>query len=90
MGACQVCGYQPLRKHRDTLETQSNIVPLGGNSYGPVTTRAKEILLLDILLVEQPDSRGVLEEQLTEAGHRVQTSPDGRTGAEHIKERLFD
>ncbi|HEX7506811.1 MAG TPA: sigma-54 dependent transcriptional regulator [Polyangia bacterium] len=46
--------------------------------------------MLDILLVEEPDSRGVLEEQLTEAGHRVQTSPDGRTGAEHIKKRLFD
>ena len=46
--------------------------------------------MLDILLVDDPDLRDVLEEQLTEAGHRVQTAADGRTGAEHIKKRLFD
>jgi DNA-binding NtrC family response regulator len=52
--------------------------------------RAKEILLLDILIVEEPDLIGVLKQQLTEAGHRVQTAADGTTGAEHIKKRLFD
>jgi DNA-binding NtrC family response regulator len=46
--------------------------------------------LLDILIVDAPDLRGVLEAKLTEAGHRVQTAADGSTGAEHIKKRLFD
>jgi DNA-binding NtrC family response regulator len=47
--------------------------------------------LLDILLVDdEADLRDVLEEQLTEAGHRVQTAADGAVSAEHIKRRLFD
>ncbi len=47
--------------------------------------------MLDILLVDdEADLRDVLEEQLTEVGHRVQTAADGAVSAEHIKRRLFD
>ena len=46
--------------------------------------------MLDILLVDEADLRGVLEKQLTEAGHRVQTAVEGRTGAyrEHPTRRF--
>ena len=46
--------------------------------------------MLDILLLEEPERTGPLEDVLTEAGHRVQTASDGRTGAENIKKRQFD
>lgn len=47
--------------------------------------------MLDILLVDdERELRDILEEQLTEAGHRVQTAADGAASAEHIKKQLFD
>ena len=47
--------------------------------------------MLDILLVDdEADLRNVLEEQLTEAGHRVQSAGDGAASVEHIKRKLFD
>lgn len=47
--------------------------------------------MLDILLVDdEPGLRDVLEEQLVERGHRVQTADDGAAGADYVKRRLFD
>lgn len=46
--------------------------------------------MLNILLLEEPERTGLLEDVLIEAGHRVQTASDGRTGAENIKNRQFD
>jgi len=47
--------------------------------------------VLDILLVDdEPELRDVLEEQLIEGGHAVQTASDGASSAEHIRRRLFD
>jgi len=47
--------------------------------------------MLDILLVDdEPELRELLEEQLTEAGHRVQAATDGEAGADQLARRVFD
>jgi two-component system response regulator PilR (NtrC family) len=47
--------------------------------------------MLDILLVDDEQGlREVLEEQLVERGHNVQTAEDGGTGADYVKRRIFD
>ena len=47
--------------------------------------------MLDILLVDdEPELRDLLEEQLIERGHRVQTASDGGTSAEYLSRQVFD
>lgn len=47
--------------------------------------------MLDILLVDDEQGlRDVLEEQLVERGHHVQSADDGSAGAEYVKRRMFD
>ena len=43
---------------------------------------------LDILLVDdEPEMRGVLEEQLVDLGHRVTTARDGAEGSGRVRRR---
>jgi two-component system response regulator HydG/two-component system response regulator AtoC len=47
--------------------------------------------LLDILLVDdEPELRGVLEEALRDAGYRVAVACDGAEGLDHLKRRVYD
>jgi two-component system response regulator AtoC len=47
--------------------------------------------VLDILLVDdEPELRELLEEQLREAGHQVQTASDGAEGIDYLQRRVFD
>jgi DNA-binding NtrC family response regulator len=47
--------------------------------------------VLDILLIDdEADLRGLLEDQLVEAGHRVQTAGGGAEGMEQLRRRVFD
>ncbi len=47
--------------------------------------------MLDILLVDdEPELRELLEEQLREAGHQVQTAADGAQGMDQLQRRVFD
>jgi DNA-binding response OmpR family regulator len=47
--------------------------------------------MLDTLLVDEEQGlRDVLEEQLVERGHHVETADDGAAGAESVKRRMFD
>jgi len=47
--------------------------------------------MLDILLVDdEPDLREVLEDQLREAGHRVETAVDGQEAMDQLQRRVFD
>jgi DNA-binding NtrC family response regulator len=47
--------------------------------------------VLDVLLVDdEPDLRELLEEQLREAGHRLETAADGLEGMDHLRRRVFD
>jgi DNA-binding NtrC family response regulator len=47
--------------------------------------------VLDILLIDdEPELRELLEEQLLEAGHRVQTAVDGMDGMDQLVRRVFD
>jgi DNA-binding NtrC family response regulator len=47
--------------------------------------------VLDILLIDdEPEIRELLEDQLREAGHRVQTAADGETGADYLTRQVFD
>jgi DNA-binding NtrC family response regulator len=47
--------------------------------------------VLDILLVDdEPELRELLEEQLREAGHQVQTANDGAAGMDQLQRRVFD
>lgn len=47
--------------------------------------------MLDILLVDdEPELRELLEEQLREAGHQVQTATDGAEGMDQLQRRVFD
>jgi DNA-binding NtrC family response regulator len=47
--------------------------------------------VLDILLIDdEPELLEILEEQLVEAGHRVQTASDGAQGMEQLGRRVFD
>ena len=47
--------------------------------------------MLDILLVDDEQGlRDVVEEQLVERGHHVETADDGAAGAECVKRRRFD
>jgi two-component system response regulator AtoC len=47
--------------------------------------------VLDILLVDdEPELRELLEEQLREAGHQVQSASDGAEGMDCLQRRVFD
>jgi DNA-binding NtrC family response regulator len=47
--------------------------------------------LLEILLVDdEPELRGLLQEQLQAHGHHVQTGADGEAGANHVSRQSFD
>jgi len=47
--------------------------------------------LLDILLIDdEPDLRELLEEELRDAGHKVQTATDGEEGLNELQRRIFD
>jgi DNA-binding NtrC family response regulator len=47
--------------------------------------------VLDILLIDdEPELRELLEEQLRDAGHKVQTAVDGRDGKDQLMRRVFD
>ncbi len=47
--------------------------------------------MLEILLVDDdPELRELLDEQLRESGHSVQTAANGEAGADHLSRKVFD
>jgi two-component system response regulator AtoC len=57
--------------------------------YANVTPGEESVL--DILIVDdEPELRELLDEQLREAGHRVQVASDGESGADKLSRQVFD